>query len=751
MKKIVFIILSITYLFSIYLSFQQTNNEQIKEFAALETESEFTHPFIIPENISFDNPEKIYSIIIESANESEVNILRGARYYRTDEQIEYIKYMYLTRETSLFNKIKLENGRLPNKNDNDKDYIITSSSDGNQNQIGSIKTLSSKLHFSVKPFIKSFEVLPYSGRYFVEADDTKKDQFLESLTQNLNLYLDSQGSKENTVTTSDLQPPEAFETLNKDIIITYDLYSEELSRNIILSLGLLFLIYYIFSQSKQIGIIKLNGISNMTIWWLIIGKIITLTVFLSIVIGIIAAVLLKLPFAYWSNMFIEIGLTYAILIILSTVCYFFISKINIAAVIKKKKNTNWILRANYFVKIILAVLILLVSMETLQKYTNLSDERDKLQNENNQHKAEKLEYGIFQAYMGYTTAHNFKELEKEFLLNDQALYRLYPRLNELGSLYIDATQYEEENLVLNKNYSGIIAMTVNINYLNKYPVLDLNGEVIKLEEKDNDWIILIPEQFQHEESEIRNYYEESRGFFIAKEENQNIKIIWTKEGQSSYTMNPDVFPKSNNYIQDPVIHVKTLNNHLFVYRGGITGSGIKDPMKVKLTNTNSAFETFDLLRPELVQLNLDKSSKLSSIDQFITDNIDNQSDTIRVNILALIGFSLLYLFVSVQNVIINFHNKSKEYVVKYLFGISYFKTYRSAFISMLLTYISVVVLTLIANNGRLLTDTNLIPDIYSSSFLIVIFLILVIEILTTTISIIVVERRNKLKIIKSEL
>lgn len=115
---------------------------------------------------------------------------------------------------------------------------------------------------------------------------------------------------------------------------------------------------------------------------------------------------------------------------------------------------------------------------------------------------------------------------------------------------------------------------------------------------------MIPEQFQHEENEIRKYFEDSRGFFLTKEENQILKIIWTKKGQSSYTMNPDVFPKSNNYVLDPVIHMKTLHNHLFVYRGGVTGSGLKDLMKVKLTNADSSV-TYDLIRPESPSVRID--------------------------------------------------------------------------------------------------------------------------------------------------
>src|SRR5699024_10110543 len=138
MKKVVFLMVTISYIFSIYLSLQLTQNNQILDFAT--SEEEIGHPFMIPEDIAID-AEALYSVLKKSAIDANVNVFRSARYHRPDEKIEYIKYLLLTGESKLFNYVQLKDGKFPNSDDTD--YILTSSIQDSKKRIGVLKELSS--------------------------------------------------------------------------------------------------------------------------------------------------------------------------------------------------------------------------------------------------------------------------------------------------------------------------------------------------------------------------------------------------------------------------------------------------------------------------------------------------------------------------------------------------------------------------------------------------------------------------------
>lgn len=47
---------------------------------------------------------------------------------------------------------------------------------------------------------------------------------------------------------------------------------------ILFAVTLLLLIYYIFNRAKQIGILKMHGLSNLRLWWIVVGRLITTAV-----------------------------------------------------------------------------------------------------------------------------------------------------------------------------------------------------------------------------------------------------------------------------------------------------------------------------------------------------------------------------------------------------------------------------------------------------------------------------------------
>lgn len=626
---------TISYIFSTYLSLQLTKNNQILDFAT--SEEEIGHPFMIPEDIAIDE-ETLYSVLKKSAIDANVNVFRSARYHRPDEKIEYIKYLLLTGESKLFNYVQLKEGKFPNPDD--ADYILTSSIQDHKKRIGVLKELSSELHTTIRPLEDSFAVLSSSGRYFIETDDNENvSRFLDTITTHLNTYIMNDTNRENNfIVSSDLQPNQAFISYNNEMIILHDLSLLETSRNIILAITCLLFIYYLFSQTKPLGVMKMHGVSIGGIWWRLIGKLIVYT-FIATMLGfIIFAFLSKLPLTDWFISLISLVALSLLYIIASIISLIILSKFTISDMVKKKKSTKPILIINWIAKVIIGISIIFISLDLFFHYNILKEDINRFQEVSEQGKEWKKvadKYGVFQSYIGYSTAHNYEELENELQKEDASLNRLYKKLNEMGSMVIDASEYEQQNLALNQGSSGISSMIVNVNYLSAYPLLDSNGNPLHITENEKDWLILVPEQYKHEEEEIINYFKSTSDFYLPTDKDSDIQLLWIKSGQRAFSMNPHVFPLEDNYVQDPVIHVKTTSNDLNLYRGGIRGNGLGDPMKVALLNGNPQ-ATFQELFPLLESLNLSLNSKISSIDNFITERIMSQKSYLRYNVVALV-------------------------------------------------------------------------------------------------------------------
>jgi putative ABC transport system permease protein len=87
---------------------------------------------------------------------------------------------------------------------------------------------------------------------------------------------------------------------------------------------------------------------------------------------------------------------------------------------------------------------------------------------------------------------------------------LYPVLNRMGALLINAQAYEEDNLSLNKYSQGIKSITVNPNHLHEFSVNDTHGNPVQVSEDTSDWILLVPEKYHDQEQEILSFFHKAK-------------------------------------------------------------------------------------------------------------------------------------------------------------------------------------------------------------------------------------------------
>ncbi len=222
---------------------------------------------------------------------------------------------------------------------------------------------------------------------------------------------------------------------------------------------------------------------------------------------------------------------------------------------------------------------------------------------------------------------------------------------------------------------------------------------------------------------------------------QNIKIIWTKKNQKIFSFNPEVNKKENGYLTDPLIIVYTENNALDVNLWGIQGSGTRDALKVKLVD-NDLKETYDYLKPYLIQYNLEDNLKyLIKANETEEWNIYNLDEKVKIlSILFIVSFTC-YLIILFQSNIIIFNKYKKKIVVRRILGLSFIKSYKEF---LFIFIISWLLSTLISGAFR---KYYFIID---KHFIITLVVLSSIELLYSIISIIKIEKKNKTSILKGE-
>lgn len=289
---------------------------------------------------------------------------------------------------------------------------------------------------------------------------------------------------------------------------------------------------------------------------------------------------------------------------------------------------------------------------------------------------------------------------------------------------------------------------VNPNYLKSFPLYDDQGSPVSISENTTDWVVLVPEKYQDREKEIRDYFEkeeETRKFYLVEDEGQKMKIIWMANDQYIFSFNPEVFPSEQNIILDPLIHVKTEKNHLFTYRSGIKGRGLRDPLKLKLIDRDPVL-TYEKLEPDFKQFQVDDRMNIVSFHEYISKELDYLYGEMRNALFQMLGIIGVFVFLIVQNVMIFFHKHQKLFVVKRLFGVGFFRTFQSYFGWLAITFITFIVLSFIMDQTQAFQLINGITDPY---FLMIVFSLLCIETLATAIAFTIFERRSKIKVLDS--
>lgn len=731
MKKVVVFFLIVASILSGFIAFQQTDH---KEFEKIEkVEQRIGKEFVIPDVLGFANPSEIYPILLDAAKESHTNIFRTNVTYHKDEQAEILKYVLLTTETAYFKQMQLSSGDVFKPKDTfEGNAFLSTVHMKDTNQKGVIKDFGDNHTITIKPLQTSYEHLPMAGRYVVEGvDDKSYDAFLKLFSKKLNQhfkpkqYIVADDFKRNLSNNE-----EAFGSpINSLSYIQY----------IVFTVLLCFLIYYVFNEAKRIGVIKMHGVSNVRLWFIVIGRTIASMFVLSLGISLLAAAFVKnVTSGFIYTIVFDQCKTYLTITVLSFVSYFYISKIKVNQIIKNRKDTKGIFVLNSLLKVTCSIIFVLLGTSMLGQYITVKEKQENLKNwEKNK------DYGVF-----YPLSVGNDEEQGMHKTESSINGDLYPILNKMGAVLIDSKDYEELRLILSKDYKGIRSVTVNNNYLHEFPLYDIYNQRVQVSEDAENWILLVPEKYQNREKEILRFFEERRKPAIEYEEkrmhrevpnhlrNRQIEIIWIKNNQEIFSFNPDVYKSNHNKIKDEIIEVMTEKNSFVEERDLILGGGAKDPLKIKLIDRDAGL-TYKALEPELKRLGLEDNLKyLVTVDQYILKDIYDLQKTMKMLLTVTGGLIVGILFLVTQNMIIYFNKNQQKIVVHRLFGVSFFRTYRGYMLLFVLTWVVQLSICFIVKKE------------FDIKFLVVVAMLIFIEFTASIIALISMERRNKTTVIK---
>lgn len=738
MKKIVVVFLIMASVLSFYISFRQTDIEEIRTIEGIE--ENIAQRFVIPDDPMLANPDELYPLLFEAARDLKINIFRPSINSRPDNNVEIIKYVLLTGDTYFFDHFKLKSGHFLTATETQQEnYFLSTAKTQDDKQIGVIQDFGGNHLITIKSLRASYQYLRVAGPYSAEVPDDKAlGRFLESFVQKLNTYYKKYNNQisynPEDFKKTKIEPVESAAASS----LAYLTYSHD----IILFIVLLLFLYCIFNESKKIGILKMHGLSNHRIWYIIIGRL--------IIVAFIFTVILSMAFTFFIentttlfryNVLRDDLKTYALVTVCSFASYFYISKIKVNQIVKNRKDTHGLFGLNLVLKVVCSIVLVIMGHSIFGQYTEINKKQKNL---NNWERAK--DYGIFYPlYTGYDQNHLPGGFPEQIAVINSDLY---PILNKRGSVLINARQYEEQALLLNKDYDGIRSVKVNNNYLREFPLYDTRNNPVHVSEDTSNWVLLVPVKYQDRKSQIIDFFEKIKKSYVDAEQKvlrrevpdsmlrAPIEIIWLANDQKVFSFNPDVFPAENHMILDPIIEVVTEKNSLAIYRDSILGGGSTDPLKIKLIDRDTAI-TYKSLEPELRKLRLDDNLKqLVTVDQFMLEQLYLLEK--QMNQLWLIGLGMAsgLLFLITQNVVVFFHKNQQKIVVRRLFGADFYRTYKE--------YIYLFITTWFFQ----LLGCFIVIGTVDSRMLAVSGIVVCIEIAASVIALWIVEKRHKVKVLK---
>lgn len=634
------------------------------------------------QDITVVTKKLFYSQIKNAANETNVNIYKITYPVCTQkDKKKVVVYAYINNEKDFYKNIICESGRLLNKNDTGKTYISSENMD-DINCVGKIKWFDKSVALEIRPIDSNQNDLIY-GKYLIN-------------TRNVQKFNNALQKQKVVLVANELSFSKFLNVLDENGLKNFYL----ISLISILSLGIIFISiliscsYMLVYRYKNFAVKKLFGSGNFKLilkFWLEL-----IIDYLFVALFSYAALIL---FLYFYNRWAQIKTFLLIIsaaelivfVIFSTLLFILtllINFINIKLMIKNKKPLFVLSLINNVTKIIFCTVIFFLG---ILLSSNLIKIKNQIHNLKRWDFTKNYAFATFDlcAPENSTEKQHWEAVDK-FELKTYKLHQLMKENNNLLMRPTDALISSESKIYYEQNHRKpwspeMNSIDINNNYLKQNPIYDENGKRVDLTDYENKYvmIILVPEKYKPVENEIIASYQEHCDFrseFTAQK--LSLKLIYVKNNQKYFSMNPLLAAEKNFEFVDPIAIVI---NNCSIAPDTASAYMTQGYYYFYIDNPNNPYES---MNETIKKLDMENNFiTISSLYNFVGETIYSTMQLMNIY-LILVGICTVPFFVSIFAIVANYIDRKKQILsIKYMNGYSFFKLHYKIFLKTILTWI----------------------------------------------------------------
>lgn len=629
--------------------------------------------------------EDLYNLLTTLAKEEKVNLVK-TDYLEDKDNTKIVKSIYIAdKSDDLFIDNKINHEYDFEKNQEDSAYFLATKKTTDNNQIGEVFDPFDDDYVEFWPLEKfQNERGNLDGTYIVRALEQGNIQsFVEKLSERSGIPLEELIKQTTFIGT--MQSPIESISLAATIIA-------------LILFGILS-VYYAVNNIKKIGVMKLNGYSNNHIWQSLIVSIINTIILASLILDLIMQSLLKnLTRDFMLTMIATQVLLVGVLMIISSVIYFIIRRNTISNLIKEKRPILLITSITYIVKNVLLLVIVSLIVFMTAGFQDIEAEYARLDQWNKVGDLAVLvnvNIGNDQASFSQGKA----DLQEDFV-------KYYQELNKNGAIYVSVDEFTPHAMFktklneANNSYEYVdyfdptvvpfdystTEFLVNPNYLEEYPLHDINGDIIKISESD-ERTILIPDTKASMADSLKSIYtskykdtilSSNRFFGLTNDNLDDIKIntiIYKSDKNGYFTFNTD-YEETNYKVNEPIFEVAPDHEMTLIEKGNIRMQGLQSPLKLKLGNMTSN-EYNQQLNTLTAKFNLDDNDlRYMTIKEVFGNEIENLKQACQQYLIAMGICFIVMILITIQMTQMILETEKKKYCILKLNGFKFIDRFK---------------------------------------------------------------------------
>lgn len=681
MKKILKINALIMLLFSTILMFFNFKNSDSLYWMNWGQTSNSQNIYL--RNTGFSGSD-LYTLLTVLAEEMEVNLIK-TDYLMIDNQQTTVKSIYIEDEQdSLFQDISIIDGEELTKLDNQTDYYVSSKNTEDSECIGRI------FDFLEDDYVQIWTLTRFAnergsldGDYVVRSHDTNNiSNFIDELSQRSGISVE----KLTTQTTFTNVIESSVESISKVGLVMGLITFAILS------------IYYAVNSSKKIGVMKINGYKNITIWEdLTVSIFATVSIFTILLDALLVFLLKNNTRQFMFSLFKIQCLIIIILFVTSFLIYFIIKRNTISNLIKNKKNIKHVVWMSYFLKCLVVGVFGVLSLFIGYNLSITKKEYDKMAIWN-----DVSELGVL---VNLETGEDAASISQGDTTLEEDFAKYYDYLDNKGAIYTNVytfsphvqfkTNYIEETgvydyveyfdpSIVEQNFTTT-TYKININYLKEYPLYDVNGEKIEIQDTD-ERVILIPESQAENQEVLEEVYkaeyideilsdQRRKGIETNEIPDVTVTSIIYKEDAEGYFSFSEEFSDDGYKVYAPIFEVLTQQNMTLGEKSMIYVQGIQSPLKLQLNMTSSEYNAS--IQSELAEFNLDDNNlKYMTIGEVFATQINTLKNIYMQYVIGLIITYIVIIFMTLHLTKLAIESKKKIYCIKKLYGYKFLDRFK---------------------------------------------------------------------------